>query len=225
MGGGGFWMEPDNPLLDAYIVNASPVDNPRICFLPTACGDAQARIDQFYEAFGKLECRPTHLSLFRDPSGREEQIRDSDILYVGGGNTRIMLAVWKLYGVDRLVREAWEKGTVLAGLSAGAICWFEEGVTDSDGPLGVMDCLGFLPGSCVPHYDGEAQRRPTFHCLLEDGNIRPGLALDDGAAARFSGNQRTEVVTSRPDARAWSVAVREGRVVEKPVPVRYLGDS
>jgi peptidase E len=217
-------MEPDNPLLDAYIIGTSAAENPRICFLPTACGDSQARIDQFYEAFGRLDCRPTHLTLFRDPSRREEQIRDSDILYVGGGNTRIMLAVWRLYGVDRLVREAWESGTVLAGLSAGAICWFEEGVTDSDGPLGAMECLGFLSGSCVPHYDGETERRPTYHRLLEDGKIRPGLALDDGAAARFTGTERTEVVTSRTDARAWSVSVKDGKAVEETVPVRYLGE-
>jgi len=218
-------MEPENPLLDTYILDASPVSKPRICFLPTACGDAQARIDQFYEAFGRQECCPTHLSLFRDPSGRKELIGESDILYVGGGNTRIMLAVWKLYGVDRLVREAWEKGTVLAGLSAGAICWFEEGVTDSDGPLDRMDCLGFLSGSCVPHYDGEAERRPTFHRLLEAGKIRPGLALDDGAAARFSGTELVELVTSRPDARARSVSLQEGRVAEDMLPVRYLGAS
>jgi len=225
MGGGGFWMEPENPLLDTYILESSGTHRPRICFIPTASGDSQLRIDQFYEAFRERRCEPTHLSLFRDPSGREEQISESDILYVGGGNTRIMLEIWKLYGVDRHIREAWANGTVLAGLSAGAICWFEQGVTDSDGPLGVMECLGFLGGSCVPHYDGEVERRPAYHRFLESGRISAGLALDDGAAAHFTGTELTGVVASRREACAWSVTSRDGKAVETRLPVRFLGDA
>ena len=216
-------MEPDNPSLDRFVIEASPSENPRICFLPTACGDSQLRIDQFYEAFGRLACQPTHLSLFRDPSNREELIRESDIVYVGGGNTRLMLAIWEVYGVTRLLREAYEAGTVLAGLSAGAICWFTEGVTDSDGPLGRMECLGWLPGSCVPHYDGEAEREPVYHRLLREGKISAGIALDDGAAAHFAGEALQEVVTSRPQARALRVACDGGVVKESLLETRYLG--
>jgi dipeptidase E len=217
MGGGGFWMEPDNPTLDTYILEASPCDNPRICFLPTACGDSEARINQFYTAFENRDCRPTHLSLFRDPSSRREILDTSDIIYVGGGNTRLMLAIWKVYGVDTLLRTAWERGAVLCGLSAGAICWFEEGVTDSDGPLGPMTCLGWLPGSCVPHYDGEAERRPVYHSLLASGRIQSGIALDDGALAHYVDDQLKEIVTSRDCARAYSVSIKAGKVTEHPL--------
>jgi peptidase E len=223
MGGGGFWMEPDNPLLDEYVLKAAPARNPRICFLPTACGDSEARINQFYEAFGRLECRPAHLSLFRDPSNRREILDTSDIIYVGGGNTRLMLAIWKVYGVDVLLREAWERGAVLCGLSAGAICWFAEGVTDSDGPLGPMNCLGWLPGSCVPHYDGEAERRPVYHRLLSEGRIQPGIALDDGALAHYVDTHLNGIVTSRESAGAYSVAAESGTVTETALPCTWLG--
>lgn len=218
MGGGGFWMEPDNPTLDDYVLETSPRANPRICFLPTACGDSEARINQFYEAFEPRDCLPTHLSLFRDPSKCREIIDTSDIIYVGGGNTRLMLAIWKVYGVDQLLRAAWERGTILCGLSAGAICWFEEGVTDSDGPLGPMKCLGWLPGSCVPHYDGEAERRPVYHRLLQTSCIRAGIALDDGALAHYVDDQLKHIVTSRESARAYSVSAKAGTVSEHPLP-------
>jgi len=223
MGGGGFWMEPDNPLLDRYVLDACEIPNPRICFIPTACGDAEPRIRQFHEAFGKLPCRPSHLSLFRDPSGREAIIRESDIIYVGGGNTRLMLAAWSTYGVDALLREAYEAGTVICGLSAGAICWFEEGVTDSDGPLGPMQCLGWLKGACVPHYDGEAERRPTFHRLLKDGALLAGIALDDGAAAHYKDGSLVRVVTSRPQAKAHFVQREGASVTEKAIETEFLG--
>lgn len=225
MGGGGFWMEPENPLLDRYILQSVPVERPTVCFVPTACGDADARIQQFHDAFSRLPCQPIHLSLFREPAARAERVAASDILYVGGGNTRFMLAIWKACGFDQLLRQAWESGKVLCGLSAGAICWFELGVTDSDGPLGPMECLGFLPGSAVPHYDGEAERRPVTHRLLAEGKLRAGLALDDGAAAHFVGDSLKEIVTSRPTARAYTVGCRDGQVEETVLPVRYLGDG
>lgn len=225
MGGGGFWMEPDNPLLDRYVIEASASANPRICFIPTACGDAEPRIRQFHEAFGKLPCRPAHLSLFRDPSDREAIIRESDIIYVGGGNTRLMLAAWRTYNVDALLREAYAAGKVLCGLSAGAICWFEEGVTDSDGPLGPMECLGWLKGSCVPHYDGEPERRPTYQRLLKAGAISAGIALDDGAAAHYVDGSLDRVVTSRPAAKAFSVQREGDAVTERALAVAFLGSG
>lgn len=217
MGGGGFWMEQDNPTLDRYILESSARANPQICFLPTACGDSEARIRQFYAAFEPHDCRPTHLSLFRDPSRRRAIIEKSDIIYVGGGNTRLMLAIWKVYGVQDLLHAAWQRGALLCGLSAGAICWFEEGVTDSDGPLGPMKCLGWLPGSCVPHYDSEAERRPVYHQLLKSGKIRPGIGFDDGALAHYVDGRLKGIVTSRESARAWSVSLKAGDVVEEPL--------
>jgi len=223
MGGGGFWMEPENPLLDQYLIEASPVENPTVCFLPTACGDSHERIELFYRAFNSLPCRPIHLSLYRQVAEREKIIRESDIIYVGGGNTRFMLAIWKSCGMDKLLQEAWESGKVLCGLSAGAICWFEEGLTDSNGPLEPLKCLGFLKGSCAPHYDGEANRRPDYHRYLKSGEIQSGIALDDGAAAHYIDQDLQEFVSSRPTAKAHSVSFNNGEVTETVLPTRYLG--
>jgi dipeptidase E len=129
-----------------------------------------------------------------------------DAIFVCGGNTANMLAVWRVHGFDRILREAWEAGVVLSGVSAGMICWFEAGVTDSFGPelAGMRDGLGFLPGSACPHYDGEERRRPVYTELVRDG-FPPGIALDDGAAARFSGTELVEVVASTPGARGYRV--------------------
>lgn len=223
MGGGGFSMEPDNLLLDRYVIEATGKSEPVVCFLPTASGDSSDYIVRFYAAFSKLPCRPRHLSLFRQPSDLKLFIEECDVIYVGGGNTRNMLAIWRDSEMDQLLREAWELGTVLCGLSAGAICWFEQGHTDSSGKLGEMDCLGFLPGSCSPHYDGEVERRPSYREHLAKGLLSGGIALDDGAAARFVDTDLVEVVTSRSEAGAFRVTVRDGEVSETALETRYLG--
>ncbi|MBD5777905.1 Type 1 glutamine amidotransferase-like domain-containing protein [Pelagicoccus sp. NFK12] len=225
MGGGGFSMEPDNPLLDAYIVASSPKPLPTVGLLPTASGDSDWLISRFYRAFNQLPCRPKHLPLFRQPVDLQAEVAACDILYVTGGNTRNLLAIWKASGMDKLVRDAWERGVVLAGLSAGAICWFEEGHTDSTGALTAIDCLGFLHGSCSPHYDGEAERQGSYHQLLKSGSIHDGLALDDGAAAHFLGSKLDRVVTSRPQARAFHVSLIGQDIQEKPLATHYLGDA
>lgn len=225
MGGGGFSMEPENPLLDEYVLSRSPEANPSVCLLPTASGDSDYLITRFYTAFHRLPCCPRHLSLFRQPVDLEKRIMDSDIIYVGGGNTRNMLAIWKSCGMDLLLRKAWESGIVLSGLSAGAICWFEEGHTDSTGTLGRLDCLGFLEGSCSPHYDGEVDRKPSYRQLLKQGKLSSGLALDDGAAALFIDKELAEIVTSRPQARAFRVKASDGDIVEESLPIRFLGEE
>lgn len=216
-------MEPDNPLLDRYVLEAAPVANPRITLLPTASGDADRLVAQFYTTFNRLDCRPQHVSLFRQAPDMAERFLETDIIYVTGGNTRNMLAIWRVAGVDKLIRQAWEQGIVLAGVSAGAICWFEQGHTDSEGDLSKLDCLGWLTGSCSPHYDGEIHRQPSYQSLVNSGGILPGLALDDGAAAHFVGEARTRLVSSRPTARAFAVSPQDGQVVETPLGVDYLG--
>lgn len=223
MGGGGFSMEPENPLLDEYVISCCESEKPTICFLPTASGDSDFLITKFYTAFNKLNCRPKHLPLFRQPEDLEKEIFESDALYVGGGNTRNMIAIWKSCGLDKILRSAWEKGIVLCGLSAGAICWFEEGHTDSAGSLGAMECLGFLRGSCSPHYDGESDRKPSYHDHLKRGLISEGIALYDGAAAHFVDEELKEVVTSRKESKAFSVTVSNGSVMENEIQTRYLG--
>jgi peptidase E len=224
MGGGGFSMEPENPALDRHVLALTGVPRPKVAFVPTASGDADGYVTRFYDAFKPLDCEPSHLGLFRRTIGDlREFVLAQDVVYVGGGNTLNMLSLWRLHGLDAVFREAWERGVVLAGLSAGALCWFEEGVTDSLGPLAPIPALGLLPGSLCVHYDGEADRRPTFHALLAEGKLGAGYAADDGAALCFEGTALREVVTSRPAARAYRVELGPEGVVERALPVRFLG--
>ncbi len=226
MGGGGFSGEPDNPLLDDFLVDLTGSRRPRVCFVGTASGDADSYAVKFYEAFSRRGCVASRLLLFRRERPPAELLAEQDLIYVGGGNTANMLAVWRLHGVDDLLRQAWERGAVLGGLSAGAICWFESGVTDSFGAddLRALDgCLGLLAGSFCPHYDSEPQRRPTFRRLVAARLLPAGYAADDGAALHFAGTQLVEVVTSRPSARAYRVEERDGEAEEEALPTRFLG--
>lgn len=219
MGGGGFSDEPGNPALDRYILAQARRPRPRICFVPTASGDAAGYIDGFYRAFRSLPCVPSHLSLFKLPTADLTSfVLGHDIIYVGGGNTRSMLTLWRAWKLDRIFRQAWREGIVLGGLSAGSICWFKEGVTDSvPGELGVLPCLGLLPGSNCPHYDKEPKRRPAYRRLIREGRIGPGYAADDGVALHFIGARLTHVVSSRPHARAFHLHRARGRAVETAI--------
>jgi dipeptidase E len=228
MGGGGFSMEPDNPLLDRFVLSLARSSPPRVCFLGTASGDDEGYVARFYRAFAGLDCRPSDLGLFERTVGDLESfVLAQDVIYVGGGNTASLLAVWRAHCLDRVLRKAWEQGVVMCGLSAGMNCWFEQSVTDSFdlarlAPL--HDGLGLLPGSACPHYDGEEQRRPTFTRLVASGELPDGWAADDGAGLVFAGRELVEVVASRPEAGAYRVQrAADGGVSEQPLPARYLG--
>jgi dipeptidase E len=225
MGGGGFSMEPDNPLLDQYVLDQTGKPRPKICFLPHATDDAVRYVHNFYQAFTRLDARPTSLSLFTPPTADLESfLLEQDVIYVGGGNTKSMLALWREWKLPDILWKASRQGVVLAGLSAGAICWFESGLTDSvPGPLTPLPCLGFLAGSCCPHYDGEAERRPSYQRLIAAAQIIPGLALDDGAAVHFQDGQLYRSVSSRPTATTYRVTLAGSLVHEEPLPVTYLG--
>ena len=224
MGGGGFSMEPRNLRLDRYILAQSSARKPGICFLPTASGDSRDYIRRFHLAMEKQDCIPTTLTLFRhDARDPRDIILAQDILYVGGGNTANLLAIWRLHGVDRAIQRAWQNGVILTGVSAGMICWFQSSVTDSFGPLRELnDGLGLLPGSACPHYDGEKNRRPTFHRLIRNRNLPPGLAADDGAAIHFIGDKISRCVSSRRGAKAYRVQLVKGKVVEETLETNYL---
>jgi dipeptidase E len=224
MGGGGFSMEPENPLLDLYVLEQSGKSKPAICFVPPS-GEASDYIVRFYSAFTKFNCRPTHLSLFQPPTADLESfILEKDIIYVGGGNTRSMLALWREWELDRILRHAWTNGVLLCGLSAGWICWFDQGLTDSiPGTLTALLCLGFLPGSNCPHYDGEVERRPAYQRLIREGLLQGGFAADDGVALHFIGTELDRAVSSRPSARAYRVGLESGSVVEAVLTPTYLG--
>lgn len=212
-------MEPDNLALDGYILEQAGKPHPAVCFLPTASGDASDYIVRFYSSFTKLDCRPSHLPLLRPPTADLASfILEKDIIYVGGGNTKSMLALWREWGLVELLRKAWDNGIVLAGLSAGAICWFEQGLTDSiPGRLESLACLGFLSGSCCPHYDGEPERHPAYHRLLAQHEILPGFGVDNGVALHFVDKDLLRVVSSRRDANAYVVESVSGKVEERPL--------
>ena len=218
-------MEPGNPLLDRYVLSLAPARRPRVLFVGTASGENPDYEERFREAFRALGARPKVLSLFRPPRGSlRDSVLRNDVVYVGGGNTRSMLALWREWGLDRILREAWKNGVVLTGVSAGMICWFREGLTDSaTGTLGPLRCLGFLPGSACPHYDGEQERRPIYRRLVRTGVLAPGLAADDGVALHYLGRRLHRVVSSRRKARGWRVERSGTRSREVPLESEYLG--
>ena len=219
-------LAPDGNLsLVDYLVDSTGRENPAVCFLPTASSDPARSCLGFYEAFSQAACRPSVLSLFKPPTADlESLLLAQDLVYVGGGNTRSMLALWREWDLPRILRKANGSGIVLAGVSAGAICWFEQGVTDSiPGDLTAMDCLGFLSGSCCPHYDGEANRRPAYHRLQLAGELGPGYAIDDSAALHFQDGVLVRCVCSRPEAGARWVEVASGEIKETPYQSEYLG--
>ncbi|HKT81764.1 MAG TPA: peptidase E [Vicinamibacterales bacterium] len=223
MGGASFVSSIKNPALERYILAQSPHRNPAVCFIPTATGDSPKYIRNFYRAFGRLECRPTHLSFFQRTPDLRALILSQDVIYVGGGNTKSMLAVWRDWGLPDILKEAWHAGIVLGGVSAGAICWFETGVTDSwAGHLAPLDCLGFLRGTCCPHYDGETDRRPSVHRFVQDGTMEDVLALDDGVAAHYVGARLARLVSSRPRAHGYRIVRRRDRVVETALPTSLI---
>jgi len=229
MGGGGFSDAAAETPLDEHILSlarsARGHPRPRLCYLPTANGDSVINIARFYAAFAR-RTEASHLALFqRTVSDLEAFLLGQDAIYVGGGNTANMLAVWRVHGLDLILRRAWDDGIVLAGRSAGSICWFEGGTTDSFGGLDPLrDGLGFLSGSHSPHYDGEAERRPTYQRLVASRELPPGYAADDGAALVFRGTQLVEVVAERPDARAYRVERgADGTAIETPIEARFLG--
>lgn len=244
IGGGGFSVDPADPAhhrpedrrLDDHVLALTGVPRPRVLFVPTAGGDSESYRARFHAAFPPERARASVLTLFaRDVDDLEAHIRAQDLIYVGGGSTANLLAVWRLHGLDRALRAAYDAGVVLAGVSAGMNCWFEASVTDSFGPLAPLrDGLGLLPGSACPHYDGEAERRPTYLDLVGTRTLPPGYAADDGCALLFRDGELVEAVSSRPGARAYRVhlagdgldsedAVEAPEVAESPIEVRHLG--
>lgn len=225
MGGGGF--SDDDPLLDRYVLDLTGASVPRVCFLPTASGDAAGYVDRFLAAFASPSFAPSVLRLFeRDVTDVEAFLGEQDVVYVGGGNTLNMLHVWRLHGVDVALRRAWEAGVVMAGVSAGANCWFEASTTDSwlvGRADALRDGLAFVPGSFTPHYGSEPARRPSLHALVGSGALPDGFAGDDFAAVHLVGAALRAAVASRPTASVRRVHRTDTGVREQPVPVTLLG--
>lgn len=233
IGGGGFLMEPENMLLDRYCLEQTGKNIPKVCFIPTASGDSEDFLLRFYTAFERFSCERSHLSFFRKSrlgaiplTSIEENLLNQDLIYIGGGNTRSMLAVWREWNLDKILKKAWQSGVLLAGMSAGAICWFEYGGTNSvsNNQMSSLKGLGFIQGSCTPHYDGESNRRPDLHRLVKNGELPAGVGIDDGVAILFKEQQIIEVVSSRKQAKAYEVKITENnQVIEESLETKYLG--
>ena len=221
LGGGGFTMEPDNPALDELALSLTEKPEPRVLFLPTASGDPAAQIRAFHERFEGRGAQ--HLSLFRrDRRSLAEIVFAADLIYVGGGSMRNLLAIWRAHGLDTLLAAAWRRGTVLAGLSAGAMCWFAGGVTKSSGTPEPIAGLGLLPGSLTVHADGEPERLPVWLGAVGAGELPGGWAADDGVGLLFRGTELERVVSSRPAATALRCDAVGGELVRRRVEPELL---
>jgi dipeptidase E len=226
-GGGGFSTEWGNTLLDDYVLSLTGVQRPRVCFLPTASGDADHYVVRFYRAFAASRCEPSHISLFRRETGVGDprvHLLEQDLVYVGGGSVVSLLGTWRAHGLDVALRDAWLSGVVLCGGSAGSLCWFTHALSGfHEGPARQIDGLGFLPWSNAVHYEEEPGRRSSFAKAVADG-IRPGYGGGDGTGLHFVGTELLEVVSSRPEARAHYVCSDgDGGTIERELAVRYLG--
>ena len=220
IGGGGFGSRHSNQLINQYILKQSDKLSPKICFLPQASAESKDYIVNFYQTFCKLGAQPSWISLFgRVAPSWKEHLLSQDIIYVGGGNTRSMLALWREWGMDEVLREAYERGIILSGVSAGAICWFEQGITDSVWPLGVLECLGILEGSCCPHYDDEPERRPAYVKFTKSGAAKTGIGIAEESAAHYIDGKLHKVVAAKKGKQCYQVS-SDG---EQELEVEYLG--
>ncbi|MFD5074763.1 Type 1 glutamine amidotransferase-like domain-containing protein [Streptomyces sp. NPDC058371] len=227
--GGGFSTDDDG-LLDDWVLDQVPVPRPKVCFIPTASGDAPAYIEQFFEAYQSRSCEYSVLQLFRrelDDDALCTFLLSQDVVYVGGGNTANMLAVWRAHGVDRLLREAFDRGALLCGISAGASCWAEGSHTDSFGPLThLSDGLGLLSGSVCPHYGSEPGRRASYQAAVANRALPAGWAVEDGVGALFRGGLLTDSVTRTPQACLYRVEPGgDGGAKEQAMQCRLLAPA
>lgn len=228
MGGGGFSTPEADPGLDRYLLDVTERPCPRVCLLPTASGDPQEQIQRFYRAYHDLDCEPTHLSLFRlgtSPVDLRALLLGQDVIYVGGGSLLNLLAIWRAHELDLVLREAWERGVVLGGISAGSMCWFTAGVTKGFGHPRAVPGLGFLPASNSVHHHSEPERRPCFHDAVRTELAPPGYAVDDGVGLLFAGTDMVEAVSARPAAGAWWVEGSGAGVTEAPLEVTALPET
>jgi peptidase E len=228
--GGGMMLPREGgvPYHVEYAIKLSGKATPRLCVLNQAVGDDPAYYLRFYDRLANSAAEVRHLSLFPMPNVEdpEDFLLSQDIIFVGGGSVANMVAVWRVHGIDQILRKAWQAGIVLAGSSAGGICWFEGGTTDSFGARlrPYTDGLGMLAGSFCPHYHSEPERRPLYQRLVADGTLPGGLACDDGVGAHYVDDSLDAMISDRPDGAGYRVTPDgEGGFTEADLPVRFLG--
>ena len=219
IGGGGFGRNPGEGIIENYILEQSDANKPKICINPTATGADAGYIESYYSTFSMLECDPVHLDFFKRTPDLEDLILNQDIIFVGGGNTKSMLAVWRDWNLDKLLKIAYQNGTIMCGVSAGAICWFDSGITDSwEEELKIMSCLGFVKGLCCPNYDEEPERRPTVHELIKDQEMDSCIAVDGGCALHLINEDPYRSVAFSEKKNAFHVSMKNNLVDESPYP-------
>ena len=219
IGGGGFGRNPGIGIIEKYILEQSKKDIPNICFIPTATGDDESYKVSYYATLTKLNCNPTHLDFFKRTPNLEKIIQKQDVIFVGGGNTKSMLAVWRDWGLDKILKEAYESGTIMSGVSAGAICWFEKGITDSwANELNIMNCLGFTKGNCCPHYDEEKERKPSLSRFILDKKIDECFAIEGGCALHMKNDEVYKAVSFKEKKNSLLVKNESGRIIENVLP-------
>ena len=223
IGGGGFGRNLSSCLIEQYILSLSIKDSPRICFIPTATGDDNSYIVRFYSVFTRLNCIPTHIEFFKRTIDINDHIMKQDIVFVGGGNTKSMLAVWNDWGMNNILNTAYNNGVIMSGVSAGAICWFANGITDSwENQLRIMPCLNFLSGTCCPHYDEEVSRIPYVSKVLKEKKIPDCISIEGGSAMHFVNNKPFKSVSFKNNKKSYNVVLQDNKIIHNPYPVLQL---
>tara|TARA_B100000700_G_scaffold324919_1_gene432293 strand:+ start:2473 stop:3165 length:693 start_codon:yes stop_codon:yes gene_type:complete len=223
IGGGGFGRSISSCLIEKYILSLSDKDSPRICFLPTATGDDDTYIVRFYSVFTRLNCKPTHIDFFKRTIDINDHIMNQDVIFVGGGNTKSMLAVWADWGMNNILKRAYCKGVIMSGVSAGAICWFTNGITDSwDNELRVLPCLDLIKGTCCPHYDEEESRIPFVNKVLKNKNITNCISIEGGAAMHFVDGKPFKNVSFKKNKNTYNVYFENNQIIQKPFSMLQL---
>ena len=217
IGGGGFGRNPGDGVIEQYILDQANVEKPNICFIPTATGDNEAYKVNYYSTFSKLNCNPVHLDFFKRTPNLEKLISEQNAIFIGGGNTKSMLAVWKDWGLDDLLHKAYKNGVVMSGVSAGANCWFESAVVDSwADDLQVINCMGFVKGNYCPHYDEEPQRRPSVKKFLEDEVFDSCFSSEGNSALHIKNESDYLSINFGKEKKSFKVSLVNGKVIEVP---------
>ncbi len=223
IGGGGFGRKNSPTMIENYILNLSQSDCPKVCFLPTASGDDDSYIVRFYNVFNRLKCSPSHIEFFKRTINLSKHIANQDVIFVGGGNTKSMLSVWKEWDMKNILFEAYSNGVVMSGVSAGAICWFTSGITDSwDNELKILSCLDFVKGTCCPHYDEEPSRIPYVKRIIQEQIISNCLSIEGGAAMHYINEKPFKSLSFDKDKNSYNVYFDNNKVIEKPYPFLQL---
>ncbi len=217
IGGGGFARDSSNYLIEKYLLSLSSKPLPEICFIPTATGDNDSYIVRFYSTFLNLNCIPSHIDLFKRTLDFESHINSQDIIFVGGGNTKSMLGVWKEWGIDKVLFDAYMNGVIMSGVSAGAICWFTNGITDSwNDELKVLPCLDFVNANCCPHYDEEASRKPYVEKLINEHKLDNCISIEGGCALHVVNGESFKSISFKNNKKSYDVYRLNDSIIHNP---------